>query len=262
MDTFLTILKRWWPSILAGVGALWGVFGTQIQALISAHPRIDSVLGALAVVIAHMLTSPANATVVAANNANMAVGLPSVASPTANVVSAGPNVKSGLGMILIIGFISFGLMGCNPYSTANDTALVIGQIVSLAQADLPSLAATGVFSSSEQTTASNYLAALQAADSQASTCVASAHTAGNKKGAFLTCFNTFAAALQSPAELALLRVLNPKAQAKVQLWVTAVTLALNGALDALGAQQATTPQIAAAGPSSADLFVLRERLGL
>jgi hypothetical protein len=59
----MAILKKWWPSILAAIVALWGVFGTQAQAIVAAHPAWTAGLGGAAIVIAHLLPSPAAATI-------------------------------------------------------------------------------------------------------------------------------------------------------------------------------------------------------
>ena len=56
----LDLLKRWWPSILLALTALWGVFGTGIQHAISANPKLTAVLGAVAGILAHLLASPLN----------------------------------------------------------------------------------------------------------------------------------------------------------------------------------------------------------
>lgn len=54
----MDVLKRWWPSILAAIAALWGVFGPQMQAVIAGHPDWVAGLAGAAVVIAHLLPSP------------------------------------------------------------------------------------------------------------------------------------------------------------------------------------------------------------
>lgn len=54
----MALLKKWWPSILAAAVALWGVFGTAIQAQVVAHPAVTAGLGGAAVIIAHLLPSP------------------------------------------------------------------------------------------------------------------------------------------------------------------------------------------------------------
>jgi hypothetical protein len=55
---FLDLLKKWYPSIVAGVVALWGVFGTQVQAAVAAHPSVVAVLGPLVVILMHLMPSP------------------------------------------------------------------------------------------------------------------------------------------------------------------------------------------------------------
>lgn len=55
---FLNLLKSWWPSIVAAVAALWGVFGTQIQAVVAHHPTLSWILGMVAIIIAHLYPSP------------------------------------------------------------------------------------------------------------------------------------------------------------------------------------------------------------
>jgi hypothetical protein len=54
----MTLLKKWWPSIIAGVVALWGTFGGQIVTLVATHPKLSSVLASVAVIIAHLVPSP------------------------------------------------------------------------------------------------------------------------------------------------------------------------------------------------------------
>jgi hypothetical protein len=54
----MTFLKKAWPEIVLAAGALWTVFGTQIQAVISAHPAVSAVIGVLVAVGTHLLPSP------------------------------------------------------------------------------------------------------------------------------------------------------------------------------------------------------------
>ena len=58
MDALLSLLKKYWPTIVLIAGAVWGVVGTQIQAAVSAHPSLVAVLGPLVVALAHLLPSP------------------------------------------------------------------------------------------------------------------------------------------------------------------------------------------------------------
>jgi predicted anti-sigma-YlaC factor YlaD len=59
----MNTLKAWWPSIVAGAVALWGVFGTRIQGAVALHPTATLVLGGIGVIIAHLLPSPVTPTV-------------------------------------------------------------------------------------------------------------------------------------------------------------------------------------------------------
>lgn len=155
-----------------------------------------------------------------------------------------------------------GLAGCDIYKDASNTVAVIGKIVTIAQTDLPALQATGIFSAAEGANIANYLAAAKTLNTQTGSCVETAHVAGNKKSAFLACFNTFTAGLLAPQELALLRVVNPKAQQTVQVWVTAVVLAVNTALQLSGGAPAAPPQVAAMPASRPELLALERRVGL
>jgi hypothetical protein len=158
--------------------------------------------------------------------------------------------------------LSFGMQGCTAYNDATNSVQVIGGIISLAQADLPELIAAGAFSATEGATVQQWLAGLSTLDTQAANCVQSAHVAGNKKAAFLACFTIFANGLVTPAELALFRVMNPKAQQKIQLWVTAATLAFNAIIAILGGSALTAPTVAQNAPTHEELATFRERLNL
>ena len=101
------------------------------------------------------------------------------------------------------------LAGCNHYADAQNTVTVIGEIITTAQSDLPSLQAAGVFSATEATAVTNYLTGAQRLDVQTGTCLA-AIGANGAKAALLACFTVFANGLVSPTELADLR--NPESQ--------------------------------------------------
>ena len=58
MSSFIAFLKRWYPSIILGVTALWGVFGTGIQHAISANPKLYLALTTALGILMHLLPSP------------------------------------------------------------------------------------------------------------------------------------------------------------------------------------------------------------
>jgi hypothetical protein len=165
---------------------------------------------------------------------------------------------------LLIGALclSISLSGCSVYNDASNSVQVIGNIISLAQTDLPSLVASGVIGAGEEVTVQQWLAGLSTLDTQTANCVQSAHVAGNAKAGFLACFNIFANGIVSPEELALLRILSPKAQQQVQLWATALSLAVNAIIQIAGGTAVAAPVVAQVPASPRDLALLRERLHL
>lgn len=154
------------------------------------------------------------------------------------------------------------LGACNAYQTAQRAHDVVAAVIAVAQADLPSLQATGVFSASEGQAVTGYLTLATNLDGQYATCLSNANnTMLNKKSKFLGCLSTFAAGLADPKELASLRIMNPKAQQQVQLWITAASVGVSSVIAALGGQAAPSPQVAENPASPKDLAVIAERIG-
>lgn len=165
--------------------------------------------------------------------------------------------------IAAVVLVCFGLGACNAYQTAQRAQSVVAAVIAVAQADLPSLQATGVFSSSEGQAVTNYLTLATNLNGQYATCLSNANnTTLNKKTKFLACLSTFAAGLDDPKELAALRIMSPKAQQQVQLWVTAASVGVNSVIAALGGQAAPAPQVAEIPTSAKDLTVVAERIGV
>jgi len=142
--------------------------------------------------------------------------------------------------------VCLGLAGCNAYQTAQKAHDIVAAAVAVAQADLPSLQGAGVFSVSEAQTVTDYLTLATNLNNQYETCLTNANnTTLNKKSKFLGCLTTFAAGLSDPKELALLKVMNPKAQQQVQLWITAASVGIASVIAALGGQATPPPQVSA-----------------
>jgi hypothetical protein len=77
--------------------------------------------------------------------------------------------------------------------------------------------------------------------------------------------NTIGTGLLSPAEMAYLRIISPKAEAKVGLYVTAVILAVNGAATIVNAIQTPPPSVGntpIVAPSAMELDQFKARLHL
>ncbi len=146
--------------------------------------------------------------------------------------------------------------GCNATTTAQNFANVIAGILNIAKAEIPALPPADAATVTQWTTLGTTL------DAQLQTCITSATAAGGKKAGFLACFNTFAAGIATPAELAQLRVLSAGSQSKVQLWVTAIILGVNAALTSFGGTPTATPQVAVVPASHEDLAQLARQVGL
>jgi len=146
--------------------------------------------------------------------------------------------------------------GCSASATAQDFANVLSGIINIAKAEIPALPAADASIVTQWTTLGTTL------DAQLQSCITVATAAGGKKTAFLACFNTFAAGIASPSELAQLRVLSAGSQGKAQLWVTAIILGVNAAFTSFGGAPAATPQVAAVQPTHAELAELARRVGV
>lgn len=141
--------------------------------------------------------------------------------------------------------VCFSFAGCNAYQTAQKAHDIVAAVVAVAQADLPSLTQTGVFSASESAAVTGYLNLATNLNGQYETCITNANnTTLNKKSKFVACLDTFAAGLSDPKELASLRIMNPKAQQQVQLWITAASVGVSSVIAALGGQAPAAPQVA------------------
>jgi hypothetical protein len=52
------MLKKYWPEAVAIAGSVWVVVGSQVQAVIAAHPVAAFIVSAVSVVVAHLAPSP------------------------------------------------------------------------------------------------------------------------------------------------------------------------------------------------------------
>lgn len=157
-------------------------------------------------------------------------------------------------------FVSFALAGCSGFQKAQAVYNVINSIVAVAEADLPSLQATGVFSASDGAVADGYLQIVRNLNGQYGSCITNAqNTMLKTNGKFLACLNIFSAGLADPKELAALRVMNAKAQKQTQLWITAFQLGVNSVIAVFGGQQEPAP-VVAASPTTAELHEFEARV--
>lgn len=61
MNKVIAFIQKYWPSILPAIVAVWGIYGTQVQHLVSSHPEVSAVVGALYAILAHLMPSPVSA---------------------------------------------------------------------------------------------------------------------------------------------------------------------------------------------------------
>jgi len=153
------------------------------------------------------------------------------------------------------------MTACNAYQTAETAYHVIDAIAGVVEADLPSLQAAGPFSPQEGQVISGYLSLVKRLNDQYGSCVANVQSAMlSTKGKYLACANVFSAGLLDPNELAQLRVISPRAQQKVQLWVTAFQIGLNTTITALGGKTEPPPVVSSVPVAQSDLDELRVRV--
>ena len=145
--------------------------------------------------------------------------------------------------------------GCNVAQDAERAQSVISAVLQIAQAEEPALPPA------DAAILAQWVHLGITLNAQLTTCVSAAASNGNKKSAFLACFNSFSQGLLQPAELAQLRVLSPASERKVQLYVTAIAVGLNVAIPLLGGTPEPAPAISAVQPSPQELAAFAHRIG-
>ena len=127
------------------------------------------------------------------------------------------------------------LAGCtDPYGACEKGALDIANGIAAGMKSTDQLRVSGLISVQEETRVLGYLKFANDANGAFGTCVANAHTAGSKAGAYTACATVFQSTLANPEELSLIRVNNPQAQQEVQVLANAVTTGVTALLTALG----------------------------
>jgi predicted small secreted protein len=164
--------------------------------------------------------------------------------------------------LIAIALTALLLGGCNYYKTADTGYHVIVAAVSAGEAELQPYLAAGITSPAENAVLDSFYHSLLALATTMDACNERAKPV-NTKQAFIACAQPLAAALANPATLAGLRVINPRAQAKVQVYIIAVVGGINVVLTALGAPAALVPTVATTLPvSSAEVTALERHIKL
>jgi hypothetical protein len=250
MNALYNLIKKWWPSIIVGAGALWTAFGPQIVNYVQNHPKWTAIIGAVTIVLSHLTPSPLSAD-------------PASPAPSSMNMRSGSKVVA---VFLLVG-ISFGIAGCSAYNDTLQALNVVGQVITLAQADIPSLEASGVITTPSGTAAGNWLAGASALQQQAVTCVTNAGSKG-AKSTFATCVTALGLGLISPAEMADLRIVDAKSQHQITIYVTAVILAANAVSVIVNATATSVPPVGSTttapstAPTAAELQGIARRAGI
>jgi ABC-type oligopeptide transport system substrate-binding subunit len=140
-----------------------------------------------------------------------------------------------LAFALVVSLLA--LAGCkDPYGACEKASANVAQSLTGGFNTVNQLQQTGTISVQEAANVFNYLKFANDANAAFSTCAQQAHNAGGKAGAYTACATTFTAALNTPAELALIHVSNANSQQTVQTIVTAVSTGVTALVTALGGQ--------------------------
>jgi hypothetical protein len=144
--------------------------------------------------------------------------------------------------LALLALSTLGLGGCKDQPAVAAALGVVQNVITLAQADLPALQVGGVLTAGDVTAATNWLSAASTIVGQGQTCVAGIGTSGSTS-ALANCVTTIGTGLLSPTEMAQLRIISPKAQHQITVYVTAVVLGVNLAAQIVKATQTTTPVV-------------------
>lgn len=137
-------------------------------------------------------------------------------------------MKKFLGIILAVAMSVCFTAGCKDnFGAAVKTSAAIGKGIAQAETDTDGLAKLGLITAAEEKNVLDYFNAANVLNGQFQSCLASVKAADGKTTAILSCVNLFASGLSDPKELALLHVENPRAQAKVQTFISVLQIGLN-----------------------------------
>ena len=137
--------------------------------------------------------------------------------------------------LAVLAVLVIALAGCkDPYGASEKAAADIGASIGAGMKTVDSLRVAGVITPQEETSVLGYLKFANDANGAFGNCASQANAAGNKAGAFTACAQTFLTTLNTPSELALIRVGNPQAQQEIQTIVTGVITGVNAVIAALG----------------------------
>lgn len=116
------------------------------------------------------------------------------------------------------------LGGCpDPYGSCAKASDDIGSSIAQGNKTLVQLQQGGEITAAEQLNVAGYLEFANKGNEAFQTCIAAAHAGGNKPGTYTACAQTFNATLNTPSELALIKVSNTQAAATISTIVDTLT---------------------------------------
>lgn len=167
------------------------------------------------------------------------------------------------GVIVTALLLCLSLVGCSAFNVATGVNKAVTEGVILANGELPAFVTAGLVTAAEEPVAQGYINFVSNLNTQYESCIQNAqNTMLKNAGKFVACLNIFSAGLSDKTELAALRVLNPKAQAKAQIWAGFFQAAINVAVIDLRGMSNPAPQIAPMTATTADIKSFAEQAGL
>lgn len=142
-------------------------------------------------------------------------------------------------MIKRLGFVPMilllALTGCkDPYGACAKAGADVGSAITQGFSTVTALEQEGQITPAEALNVAGYLKFANDGDKAFISCVGFAHTNGNKPGTYTSCAQTFNAALNTPAEVALIHVGNAKAQQTITVIVNGLTAGATAIVSGLG----------------------------
>jgi hypothetical protein len=127
------------------------------------------------------------------------------------------------------------LSGCrDPYGSSAKAGGDIASGIAAAFSTIDQLRVQQTITPTEELSVAGYLKYANDADKAFLTCVSIAHDNGNKAGTYTACAQTFNSSINTPAELALVKVNNPSASNAVNLIVNGLTAGVKAIISGLG----------------------------
>ncbi len=144
--------------------------------------------------------------------------------------------RTALALVLVLAVIGGGCQS-TPYGKAIQLALDVTDTLHTGADTVDQLQKSGAMTVNDERIALNVMLALNTADTTYGACVERAHIANGKAAQFLVCANTFSTAINNPAILTQIRIINPNTQAKVMAIDTAASTLVNSAILAIESLQ-------------------------